>query len=372
MAQVSSYNVANRSGAQVRADINDIFEAIKTNNSGPNDPATAEKFMLFGDNTTGDDNLKIHDGSNFRIIGKVTEDNLGLLPRAGGTMTGQIFGDDASQDSSPAYSFDGDADTGMFKSGTNRISFAVGGNRVTSIDSNGLTINAFGNNTKGLYFTDADGTHSINLRGPNTLTSNPTLTLPTSITSGGFLQTDGSGNLSFQIVNGVPTGAIFCVGVNTVPTGYVKCNGASYSTSGTYAGLFAVIGYTYGGSGSSFNVPDLRGEFVRGWNDNANVDSGRDIGSNQGAQNQSHDHNADAIATSNVSDPGHRHSARGHGTDDDGGPNFTGSQNTAVRNDAIEDATTGISVTTNVSIDVDNDGGEARPRNVALLYIIKI
>ena len=61
MAQVSSYNVANRSGAQVRADINDIFEAIKTCNSGPNDPATAEKFMLFGDNTTGDDNLKIHD-----------------------------------------------------------------------------------------------------------------------------------------------------------------------------------------------------------------------------------------------------------------------------------------------------------------------
>ena len=374
MAQVSSYNVANRSGAQVRADINDIFEAIKTNNSGPNDPATAEKFMLFGDNTTGDDNLKIHDGSNFRVIGKVTEDNLGLLPRAGGSMTGQIFGDDASQDASPAYSFDGDADTGMFKSGTNRISFAVGGNRVTSIDSNGLTINAFGSNTKGLYFADADGTHSINLRAPNTLTSNLTLALPTSITSGGFLQTDGSGNLSFQIVNGVPTGAIFCVGVNTVPTGYVKCNGASYSTSGTYAGLFAAIGYTYGGSGSSFNVPDLRGEFVRGFDDNRGVDptSGRNIGSNQGAQNQSHDHNADAIATSNVSDPGHRHSARGHGTDDDGGPNFTGSQNTSVRNDAIEDATTGISVSTNVSIDVDNDGGEARPRNVALLYIIKI
>ena len=374
MAQVSSYNVANRSGAQVRADINDIFEAIKTNNSGPNDPATAEKFMLFGDNTTGDDNLKIHDGSNFRVIGKVTEDNLGLLPRAGGTMTGQIFGDDASQDASPAYSFDGDADTGMFKSGTNRISFAVGGNRVTSIDSNGLTINAFGSNTKGLYFADADGTHSINLRAPNTLTSNLTLALPTSITSGGFLQTDGSGNLSFQIVAGVPTGAVFCVAVATIPTGYLECNGAAVSRT-TYAALFSFVGTQYGaGNGSStFNLPDLRGEFVRGFDNGRGVDSGRGIGSSQSGQNLSHDHDADASATSNVSDPGHRHPSRGYGNDDDGGNQFTGSGNNSVRNNAIEDATTGISVATNVSIDVDNDGGnEARPRNVAMMYIIKV
>tara|TARA_Y100000004_G_scaffold148614_1_gene170192 strand:+ start:12903 stop:14006 length:1104 start_codon:yes stop_codon:yes gene_type:complete len=367
MAQVSSYNVANRSGAQVRADINDIFEAIKTNNSGPNDPAAAEKFMLFGDNTTGDDNLKIHDGSNFRVIGKVTEDNLGLLPRAGGTMTGQLFGDDASQASSPAYAFDGDSDTGMFRATANRIGFATAGTNRVVITNTGIVTQ----NGSSLQLEDVGASHTVALKPP-ALTSDVELTLPSSITSGGFLQTDGSGNLSFQIVNGVPTGAIFCVGVNTVPTGYVKCNGASYSTSGTYAGLFAVIGYTYGGSGSSFNVPDLRGEFVRGFDDGRNVDSGRNIGSNQGAQNQSHDHNADANATSNVSDPGHRHPSRGYGNDDDGGNQFTGSGNNDLRNNAIEDATTGISVSTNVSIDIDNEGGEARPRNVALLYIIKI
>ena len=369
MAQVSSYNVANRSGAQVRADINDIFEAIKTNNSGPNDPATAEKFMLFGDNTTGDDNLKIYDGSNFRNIGKVTEDNLGLLPRAGGTMTGQLFGDDASVAGSPAYAFDNDPDTGMFRYGANDLGFSTGGTQRIGLTSDGLHLL---NDLPIMFQLTGNRDPHVALKPPSSMSSTITLTLPSSITSGGFLQTDGSGNLSFQIVNGVPTGAIFCVGVNTVPTGYVKCNGASYSTSGTYAGLFAVIGYTYGGSGSSFNVPDLRGEFVRGWNDNASVDSGRDIGSNQGAQNQSHDHNADASATSNVSDPGHRHPSRGYGNDDDGGNQFTGSGNNDVRNNAIEDANTGISVSTNVSIDIDNEGGEARPRNVALLYIIKI
>ena len=78
MAQVSSYDVANRSGAQVRQDIKDIFEAVKTCNSGPNNPASPEQFMLFGDNTTGDLNLKIYDGSQFRVIGKITQDNLGL------------------------------------------------------------------------------------------------------------------------------------------------------------------------------------------------------------------------------------------------------------------------------------------------------
>lgn len=42
------------------------------------------------------------------------------------------------------------------------------------------------------------------------------------------------------------------------PPGFVACDGRSLSTS-TYSALFAKIGYTYGGSGANFNVPDLRG-----------------------------------------------------------------------------------------------------------------
>ena len=56
----------------------------------------------------------------------------------------------------------------------------------------------------------------------------------------------------------VPTGSLFPFAGAASPTGYALCDGASVSTSGTYAGLFAVIGYTYGGSGASFNLPDLR------------------------------------------------------------------------------------------------------------------
>ena len=94
-----------------------------------------------------------------------------------------------------------------------------------------------------------------------------------SITNGGFLQTDGSGNLSFQIVAGVPSGSVFCMAVATVPSGYLECNGAAVSRT-TYAALFAIIGTNYGtGNGSStFNLPDLRGEFIRGFDNGRGAD----------------------------------------------------------------------------------------------------
>lgn len=43
----------------------------------------------------------------------------------------------------------------------------------------------------------------------------------------------------------------------TPPSGWLICNGASLATTGTYANLFAAIGYTYGGSGANFNLPNL-------------------------------------------------------------------------------------------------------------------
>lgn len=49
----------------------------------------------------------------------------------------------------------------------------------------------------------------------------------------------------------------------TAPDGWLICNGASLSTT-TYAALFAVIGYTYGGSGANFNLPDTRDRALYG------------------------------------------------------------------------------------------------------------
>jgi microcystin-dependent protein len=91
--------------------------------------------------------------------------------------------------------------------------------------------------------------------------------------------------------SGGPSGSVIYHAGSSAPEGYIKANGASLSTS-TYSDLFAAIGYTFGGSGGSFNVPDLRGEFIRGWDDSRGVDSGRGFGSFQSDDLGSHTHSA--------------------------------------------------------------------------------
>ncbi|AIA10319.1 tail fiber protein [Vibrio phage X29] len=72
--------------------------------------------------------------------------------------------------------------------------------------------------------------------------------------------------------------------ISTVtPTGrYIKANGAAVSRT-AYADLFAKVGTFWGaGDGSTtFNVPDLRGEFIRSWDDGRGIDAGRAFGSTQ-------------------------------------------------------------------------------------------
>jgi microcystin-dependent protein len=80
----------------------------------------------------------------------------------------------------------------------------------------------------------------------------------------------------------IPSGSVFWFATDAPPTGFIKANGAVISRA-TYADLFAVIGTTFGaGDGSTtFNLPDLRGEFIRSWDDGRGVDSGRAFGSAQ-------------------------------------------------------------------------------------------
>jgi microcystin-dependent protein len=87
----------------------------------------------------------------------------------------------------------------------------------------------------------------------------------------------------------VPPGTLIFHCANSAPSGFLKANGAALNTT-TYAALFAAIGYTFGGSGASFNVPDMRGEFPRGWDDARGVDSGRVFGAFQGGFLPSHTH----------------------------------------------------------------------------------
>ena len=369
MAQVSDYNIANASGASVRSDLNAVFDAIKTLNSGGSDPTNTAAFMPYVD--TGDsNNLKIRNASNngFTTVGSVDEANLGLLPKAGGTMTGQLLGDDGSAAGSPAYAFDGDTDTGMFRSGANTIGFSTAGTARVSISDAGLDIT----NGLPLRLQDSSGAPFVALKAPASVSSNVTFTLPAADGSAGeFLKTDGSGNLSFSIVQGVPSGAVFCMAVATVPSSYLECNGAAVSRT-TYAALFAVIGTSYGaGNGSStFNLPDLRGEFIRGFDNGKGTDSGRSIASSQSSNNLSHGHSVSAT----VNDSGHNHATslankRVFLVGGSQSVPFGGSGGYPGQDFSMSNANTGVTVSITQS---DAGGSEARPRNIAMMYIIKI
>ena len=60
-----------------------------------------------------------------------------------------------------------------------------------------------------------------------------------------------------QAAGVVPTGVklSYAGAFDNIPSGYLLCDGSGKSTT-KYAGLFAVIGYTYGGAGDTFNLPD--------------------------------------------------------------------------------------------------------------------
>ena len=89
------------------------------------------------------------------------------------------------------------------------------------------------------------------------------------------------------------------------PSGFLYCDGSSYGnisnfpSGGQYQDLFNAIGYQYGGSGQNFNVPDLRGEFIRGYDDSRGVDSGRGFATYQQHQFQTHTHDIPIHAVGN-------------------------------------------------------------------------
>ena len=75
-------------------------------------------------------------------------------------------------------------------------------------------------------------------------------------------------NLQAQITSagGAPLGSVLMWAGTTanIPTGYLVCDGASLGTTGTYASLFAILQYRYGGSGANFNLPNFLSRVPQG------------------------------------------------------------------------------------------------------------
>lgn len=175
----------------------------------------------------------------------------------------------------------------------------------------------------------------------------------------------------------VPTGAVMPFAMNSAPSGWLAANGAAVSRT-TYAGLFSAIGTTYGtGDGSTtFNLPDLRGYFVRGSGTNSDGTASGTFGAKQTDAVIAHTHSG----TTGNDSPDHTHAITFSNVM--GGPQLGGTGLGAGY------PSTTISTPTNVSIAAGTASArhqhtfttssqspagatETRPKNIALLYCIK-
>ena len=125
----------------------------------------------------------------------------------------------------------------------------------------------------------------------------------------GDIKSDGTVKTALENL-GLGEGSALPVGVPvpwpsvTPPTGWLKCNGAAFSAE-EYPELAKVY--------PTNKLPDLRGEFIRGWDDGRGIDSGRTLLSAQDGSIEAHGHDYNgAIYTSsghswaNTTDAGHR------------------------------------------------------------------
>jgi phage-related tail fiber protein len=203
------------------------------------------------------------------------------LPRDGqAPMTGTLRIMDGSA-STPSVAFNSETSTGLFRQGVNTLSLSVTGVEALRLNSSGA-IGAYGASYG---------------------------------TAGQFLTSGGSAAAASWTTPALapPAGAILYF-----------ANGAAVSRT-TYAALFAAIGTTWGaGDGvSTFNLPDLRGAFMRAWDDSRGIDTGRVFASFQDSQNLTHSHTVtDPGHTHAHTDPGHNHSfndpGHNHGVWDNG------------------------------------------------------
>ena len=322
MTNTTDYSLADQTGADFRGELNQILSDIQSTNSGDADPLTTVAYKLFVNTQTN--KLKIRNGSNndWIDLGSISAE-MGHATVASPTFTGLV--------TAPEVSI----------SGTSRLKLPVG----TTVQRPNPAA------TGDSRYNSTIGQQEIY---------------------------DGARWVSVF----VPVGTVSYYAGSTPPKGYLKCNGATIANGNTAitgndsdgeaigtvntSKLYAIVGAT---------LPDLRGEFIRGWDDGKGTDNGRTIKSTQTDQNKAHGHNGATAAVTNFTGTikGISESFAASGTASGAfskGGSFDCSSTPAGSSDTGDCSQ--VSFDGNHSHTIADDGGtESRPRNVALLAIIK-
>lgn len=255
----SNFSAANGTGADVRAALNNILESLRTVNSAAGDPSGSANLAAYQLHINSSNNLlKIRNSANngFVVLGDVSQDNLGLLPLTGGTLTGNLQLPNGTS-SAPSLNVGVNSGTGLYRSATNTLAFTSGGSLRMFQNTQALTL--VGTSTSGaklrLREKNGEGNDYVQLRCPATLADHYTLFLPTSLQGNNtaglrVLKTDTNGQLSFQFVDASDlAGTTLAAGVTASSLTSVGTLGSLNVTNTCTAGTFS-------GSGASLtNLP---------------------------------------------------------------------------------------------------------------------
>ena len=159
-----------------------------------------------------------------------------------------------------------------------------------------------------------------------------------------------------------PIGTVSAFAGASAPDKYLMCDGSTISRT-TYSDLYAVLGDVYGnGDGSTtFEIPDLRGEFLRGLDGGRGVDASRTLGSSQ--DDTTRRPRNTSLTTNTAGD--HTHVREAFASVGQGGTNRLVPSGVGI------DRSTKSAGDHNHSITGGGDA-ETRPRNIAMNYIIKV
>ena len=168
---------------------------------------------------------------------------------------------------------------------------------------------------------------------------------------------------------GLPVGSIIPFPTTTIPPGYLECNGAEVGRA-TYEELFNVVGTIYGeGDGlTTFNLPDYRGEFLRGLDNGRGVDTDRIIGSSQSDAVLGHMHGTLWLTIDNMESEINMHPNSGYSQTRSAQGVYT---TVGGNGHNLEQK---LANSTNVLMQPDKKkitANENRPRNIAVVYAIK-
>ena len=187
----NNFNVANGTGAAVRAGLNDILTALRTINSASGDPSGDANVVQFQPHIDSSTNLlKICTGvssgtGTFTTIGNITQANLGLAPVAGATFTGKVTHNYTSSLTIPSGTTaqrDGSPAVGMFRHNSTLNQFEGYNNGAWGAIGGGA--GATGGGTDEVFFeSDQTATTSYELSsGKHAHTVSPTINSGVTIT----------------------------------------------------------------------------------------------------------------------------------------------------------------------------------------------